>query len=196
MIPFDLLVIFAGSANALWLPANRRRRTVVFLAVLGCSLVSANLLSDTRQAAVVRGVVLATYLVVLIRFPHLLAGLSRREGKYETRMRSILQPVRRAHQIWARAREHPRGSNVASGRAGALRAYAGALGELALLAPPDQLWAHATELLRAYVLAVDERARLPGPDAPTSGPLSDGAIATMIEELDRAWDRALRVARP
>lgn len=194
MIVFDLLVIFAGSANVLWLPANRRRRTVAFLAVLGITLVAANLLSDARQAAALKGVVIATYLVVLIRGPHLLAGLSQREGRYEMRLQSILQAVRRAHHAWAQAREHPRGTNVAEGRAGSRRAYADALDELALLAPPDAAWAQVTELLRAYVLAVDERARLPGPDAPGSGPLSDVAIAAMTDELDRAWDRALRVA--
>jgi hypothetical protein len=195
VIPFDLLVIFAGSANVLWLPANRRRRTIALLAVLGIALVAANLLSDVRQVAAVKGAVLATYLIVLIRFPRLLAGLSRREAKYEMRLQSILQAIRRAHRVWARAREHPRGPNVAEARAGASRAYAGALEELAILGPPDPAWVYVTELLRAYVLAVDERARLPGPDAPTSGPLSDVAIATMIEELDRAWDRALRVAK-
>jgi len=195
VILFDLLVILVGSANVLWLPANRRRRTVAFLAVLGCALVAANLLPDARVVPDVKGVVLVIYLAALLRFPHLLAGLSRRETEYDTRLRAILKTIRRAHSVWDRARKLPQGTNVAEARAGAPQAYATAQYTLTSISPPDEGWAHATELLRAYVVAADARARLPDEDAPSSGPLSDTAFNSMVEDLDRAWDRAMRVAR-
>lgn len=193
MILVDLLVIVVGSANVLSLPVNRRRLTIGILAVLAGLLLAANLLGDTGLVGPIKGAVIATYLVFVIGFPHVLAGISRGEREYDARLRSILRRVQRAHASWDRARERPMGANVAEARAEGINAYVRALHELDGLAPPDRAWADTTGLLRAYLLAAIERAKLAPRDAPDQGLLSNSAFEGMIQELDRAWDQALRI---
>lgn len=194
MILVDLLVIIVGSANVLWLPANRKPPAVVFLAALAGLLLTSNLLPDPGLRAGGKGIAIAIYMVVLIGFPHWLAGIAREEADFDTRLQSILEPVLKAQNAWGRAHRKHGGSEAVVAQSGAKRACEAALGELDRVVPPSAEWARTVDLLRAYLLAARDRAAWRGSgDGQDPEPLSDEAIQSMIRELDAARDRGLRV---
>lgn len=194
MILFDVLVILVGFANIVRLPANRKPRTVAFLAALACLLLATNLVPDPRQTVVGKGLAIIIYMVVMIRFPHWLADLSPKDVDFDTRLRSILKPVLKAQNTWARSHRKRRGGEAAIAQSGAKRACEAALSELAGVAPPSPEWARTVDLLRAYLLAARDRASWRGSEGGAGpAPPSDDAIQSMIRRLDQAWDRALHI---
>ena len=103
MIPFDILVIALGSAAVFSLPANRRTPTIVFVASLAGLLLAANLLPDPALVLYAKLIVIATYLVGLIGFPHRLAGIARADVAFDGLLRSIQRPVSKSQEKWVRA---------------------------------------------------------------------------------------------
>ncbi len=191
MIPFDLLVIAVGTVVVLSVPAYRNRRSVAFLAVLGGLLLVANLAPNAEMELAIKAVAIGGYLLGLIWFPRWLARISRREMAYDERLRAILGDARRAHADWTRARARGDPDAIAAARSAAIDVYVRALEAIDALDPPGPAWEETTQQLRAYVAAADARARLPGPGAPMSGPLTDAALAAQVAELDRSWNRAI-----
>ena len=195
MILFDLAVIVVGSVVVLSMPAYRNVRAIGFLLVLGGLLLAANLVTDPGVKLAMKGAAIGGYLIGLMGFPHWLAAISRRELAFDERLTSILRDVRRAHDVWAKARLGTDQATVREAKEALLAAYGHALESIDALDPPGPAWVDTTERLRAYVTAANERARLVGPDAPASGPLSDAGMAALVAALNRAWDRALGIRR-
>jgi hypothetical protein len=194
VILFDVLVILVGSANVLWLPAYRKPPAVVFLAALAGLLLASNLLPDPRVTVAAKGIAITIYMVVLIGFPHWLAGIAREEADFDTQLRSILEPVLKAQNAWGRVHRKQGGGEGAIAQSGAKQACDDALSELEGVVPPSPEWARTADLLRAYLLAVRDRAAWRGSgDGAGPEPPTDEAIHSMVRELDDAWDRALRV---
>lgn len=192
MILVDVIVVVAGSGFLLWSPFYRTKPAVIFLALLAGPLLAANLLPDPRAVAVTKSIVVLAYLVGVIRYPHVLAGLSEADGWFNDRLKAIMEPVREANTAWFRAVRASRERDADVQRTRTYDASTAALDELSKLVPPSENWQETTELLRAYVIVVRDRAA--GNRAhqhPVMELPSDLDIERLIRQSTEAWDAAL-----
>ncbi len=194
MILVDLAVIIVGSVYVLWTPFLRTRRAVAFLAILGATLLAANLLPTPPATAGLKSLVVVAYLVGMIRYAPVLAGLTAAEATYDGKLRSSMQSVRRVHARWLRAADGARDEEARLARADTRDTCDAVLHRLAELAPPDEQWAKTAELMAAYLEALRTRAAAGDPGAERNRLPSDAEINNLAEQLAYAWDAALGVS--
>jgi hypothetical protein len=192
MIAFDLLVIVVGSANVLSLPVNRRLPAFVFLGSLAGLLLAANLIPNPGVVVTAKGIVIATYLLVLIGFPHRLAGISRAEADFYRSLRSILGRVQKSQARWGRAWKARLSHDPAAAQLDVKKVAEGALADLANVTPPSPAWANTVDRLRGYLTAVANRAAGEVADGAVRPP-DDAAMQRLFGELNSSWDGALGI---
>lgn len=192
VILVDVVVASVGSLYVLWTPVLRTRRTVAFLVVLAGTLLAANVLHDSNATAGLKILVIVAYLVGIIRYPHVLAGLTAAEAAFDGDLRSLLRPVKHAHGRWLRAYARAASDDVRLARQETREACNSALARLADLSPPNWEWEQTAELVSAYLSALRIRAGGPELDETAQAP-SDADVTELQDRFAQGWNVALGV---
>lgn len=184
----DFLILGGGLVFVLRWPAGRNVRAGLTLAALiAIYLLGAIVLSGAAEGIVKIGVVWA-YVLIVLRLPALLGMPSAKDARTDQVLRSVFTPVNRALDNW----------KVNPGLASwtqTSEACDAALSRLDAMPAAPARWRTTVELVRRHITAVRDAASAYDPRAPEQLPpeVTGPAFASLIQQLDEAWQSARRV---
>ena len=195
MAPFDIGVVLLGWALLLSTPQLRTKRTLFFLVVVSSLFVIAGFTAGAENAAILRIVLVWTYVWVVFRYRSWLAPLRTADDVIDRRLRYVMRRVTEAHRQWQEAHGRGDAAAVHAGRIATGEACAAAIAEIDALSPSDAHWTDALRLLREYFAAVEATATAESSSG-SSGSRSTGEeVARVNRRAIDAWRDALERAR-
>jgi hypothetical protein len=193
---FDLAAVLAAWGLLLSSPRLRTSRTLVVLGALTAAFVAAGLVG-VPTSSIIRIVIAWIYLLTFLRYQYWLAGLSRMDDRIDSQLRRAMREVDVAHRRWTSsfARGDVPAARVA--REATARGCEAAVGRVDRLARPSEQWQQTLSLVRDYFVALGNAAAATdrGDDA-SRGEGRDAALVALNEQVNRAWEAALRRPRP
>jgi hypothetical protein len=186
--PVDVLVIIAGCAFVLSWPPLRKTRTYAFVGALATLFVGSNLLAEPGRF-LLKASVIGLYVVVMLGFQRVLTGRSRADVDLDRAMRQISDDVNRELKNWAKL-DQPRAIDSQAVVRQTIEVCQRAIERLDELNPTDNEWQEAANLMRRYLVAIQESAD----SRQAASEPSDSSVASleaMRDEISRAWARAL-----
>lgn len=179
----DLVVVLIGTLLLLSSEALRTRRTYVFLAALALAIVGANLLAEPARF-ISKSTAISVFVIVVLRYQHVLVGVTRFGSEADRKLRRISVDVNRALATW---------DTGESARRRAALVCKEAMAELESIEPPTDEWQRTLALMHRYLSELYGIAGDHGSPRPEHARMSD--LENLRDEVGRAWSTALRPSR-
>lgn len=196
IVLIDLIVVAVGVAFALHSRRLRTIRTYALLAALAVALVGAEWVPSEPARFVMKGLIVAIYVLAILAFQHVLAGLSRAEADTDNTLRAVAAAVNAGLASWQQSLFGTDPARVVSSRVRLRSVCETSLATLDGIEPPSRPWQQAVTEMRRYIVAIRDSATTSASGADSSGfaEVSISQLTAMRDEVNAAW--AVALGRP
>ncbi len=192
MTLFDIGLLVFGWGYVSAHPGLRTRRSLAFLIALSVPFVAVGWLVEQPSASIVQIAIVWTYVVTIVWFPHVLAGMSASVAKVDRALHSAYGRATKAQRKWVATWVRGDVAGFVASRTEVVAACDSALRRLDEIQPPDDAWHEAVSLLRKFFLMTREQAVTGLEAASASGDDStNSALMALNQTALNAWAQAM-----